>query len=406
MNATRCVEGEVLTLTETFLDESDYPLIPLSGTSGPTVRVLDADRSLITESIADVDTNEQGSWRVDLPIPELGLTKPEQFTVIWHMVDEESEHHRSKVTITVEPAAEERIDEVIVLEGQDAHMTIALPFELIPSIAEVPSNPSKGIHGSPAVHNDLLTVSLFCNNQALMQDLSYTDPSIRYEVMGNRTMLQIPNVMGGNSIFQPCVLTIKHLRQGQFSPTTYTFTTWNITPQILLACNELEAYVNKARIDNIIPALDYAQGDLIRHLYHGLQRFNAMPPQLTNFNGRNMQGIIFESWLLCSIQHLLIAQLQAEGAHSFDFGGQDVSLNMDRTQAIESTLGRIEQMVSENVPQTKKLLAKAGVSSGDGSQGSKFMDGRNSIGALSLINAPTTRVGNHRRASSFYMRSF
>ena len=117
-----------------------------------------------------------------------------------------------------------------------------------------------------------------------------------------------------------------------------------------------------------------------------------------------MQGPLLNSWLICSCYYALGAQLQAEGALAFDFGGQTVSLNVDRTPAIESALGRIENEVENTVKPFKKLLGRTGILSGDGSAGGQFMDTSRALGVLGLSNTPLTRFPNYHRGS--WMRSF
>lgn len=397
------VEGQTISVTNSFLDDNNYPVEPDSDSLGVTVVVLDEDKALVFDTVASIDKNEPGSWVADIVIPNMGLVKTELMQVVWKLVESSGSTWRNTVTIEVHPAGiESELDHSLVALETEPVITFALPFELKPSVAGKPANVAKGKPAVRAIENDLVTFNINLNNKNLMEDLSIYDPAIKYEVQHGRTLVSMPNILGGPSRFQPANLTVSHLRKGQFSPTRYTYTIWNITPQILVACTELEAYVNKAKLENIIPSLDYTQSDLLTHLYNGLQYLNMLPPQLTGYNGCNMQGILFGAWMLCSIRHLLNAQIGAEGALAFDFAGQDVSLNVDRTQALESMLGRVEAMVQEQVPQTKKLLVRAGVLSGDGSQGANALDGRRSLGALSLTNAPTTKLNSSRNIRTMY----
>lgn len=108
-----------------------------------------------------------------------------------------------------------------------------------------------------------------------------------------------------------------------------------------------------------------------------------------------------DAWLQCSSYYALSAQLQAEGAMAFDYSGAETQLNVDRTPSIEAALGRVESALTEYVKPMKTLLGRAGVVSGDGSQGGRFIDGSSQIGALSLTNSPTTRLPWSGRGSAF-----
>lgn len=387
----RCVEGTTVALTEVFLDEFDQPAYPADGVPGPTVRLYDQENDVIAEVIASVDSIEPGAWRADLPIPKMSLVDTVIMKAKWSFVDSEGDRHRSSQDIQVSPADENRTGDIVVIAGRDLHMTVVLPFAFTPG---QPSIPADVRNGKPAVRGtlgDMLSFSVFRNNEPLMSNLSFSDPSIKLDLYSDKTVVRIPNVTGSAKL-APHLLLVEHVRKDAFTPVQYTYKVWTVSPQILVAANSLEQYINKARLSNVIPELDYTQSDLLEYLGRGLNLFNSFPPTLTAFTGANMQGMIFDGWLQCSAYYALSAQLQAEGAMAFDFSGQEVSLNVDRTPAIESALGRVETALDNHVKPMKKLLARAGVISGDGSQGGQFIDGSSKIGAVSLTNSPTTRL--------------
>lgn len=386
-----CVEGTTVTLTEVFLDEYDQPAYPEEGSPGPVVRLLDPQKDVIAEVIATVHSSEPGAWRADIPVPKMDLRETTVFRAVWRFTDSEGERHRSTQQLHVQPASDERTGDIVVIAGRDVHMTVVLPFAYDPGTPPMPGDPAKGVPGTPGVSGDILSFSVFRNNVPLMSNLPATDSSIKVDRYTDKTVVRMQNVTGDAKL-EPCLLLVEHVRKDAFTPTQYSFKVWTITPQILVAANSLEQYINKARLANVIPELDYTQSDLLEYLARGLNLFNSFPPTLTSFNGTNMQGMILDSWLQCSAYYALSAQLQAEGAMAFDFSGQEVSLNVDRTPAIEAALGRVESALNDHVKPMKKLLARAGVVSGDGSQGGRFIDGSSRIGALSVTNSPTTRL--------------
>lgn len=391
MSNYSCIEGSTISIVEVILDEYDQPVMPKQGTAGPRVRLIDTDKSIIAELYATVDAQEPGAWRADIPVPKMGLRDSVNLRCVWKMQSDEDETYTIRQTIKVTPDSEEREGEVIAIEGRDMQLTVVLPIAFNPGRPGKPANPSKGLPAIRAEEGDLLSFSIYRNNQALMEHLPFTDSSVKLNVYSNKVVAKIPNVCGRAKL-EPILLYVEHTPVDAFTPTSYTFKVWVITPQILVAANSLEQFINKARIQNVIPELDYTQSDLIEYLSRGLSLFNSYPPQLTAFDGTNMQGIIMDAWLQCSAYYALAAQLQAEGAMAFDFSGQTVSVNVDRTPAIESALGRVESAMNENIKPMKKLLARAGVNSGSGSQGNSFINGANQLGAVSLTNSPMTRI--------------
>lgn len=399
MSVLRCVEGTNLIATETFVDEYEQPAMPLENSAGPLVRLLDG-KDLITEVYATPYASEPGAWRVDLPVPQMDLHEETTLKLVWTFVDSEGERHRSSQQVVVIPSVQERTEDIIVMAGRDVHMTVVLPIHVDMGRKARAADVSKGIPARKAKEGDLLTLSVYRNNEPLMDNLPHTDVSVQVLSRSNQTVIRMPNVTGDAKL-EPLLLYIQHVKKDTFSPVSYTFKVWVITPQILLASNSLEQFINKARLSNVIPELEYTQSDLIEYLSRGLNLFNSFLPILTNFNGTNMQGQILDGWLQCSAYYALSAQLQAEGAMAFDFSGAETQLNVDRTPAIEAALGRVESALTEYVKPMKALLGRAGVISGDGSQGGRFIDGSSQIGALSVTNSPTTRLPWSGRGASW-----
>ncbi|MNQ34128.1 hypothetical protein D3C85_475790 [compost metagenome] len=396
----KCVEGTTIPVIEVILDEYDQPVNPAKNTAGPRVRVYDTDKSVIAELTATVDPQEPGAWRADIPVPKMGLTDTVDLRCVWRMRSSDGETYKSTHILQVSPQSEERTGDIIAIVPRDLYLTVVLPFAFDKGKPKVPANTAKGLPAIPGELGDMLSFSLYRNNVGLFENLPWNDGSIQMECYSNKTVVRLPNAAGLAKL-EPLMLIVEHTKRDAFTATQYMFKTWVITPQILVAAASLEQYINKARLSNVIPELEYTQADLIEYLARGLNLFNSFPPQITAFTGTNMQGPILDGWLQCSAYYALAAQLQAEGALAFDFSGQSVSLNVDRTPSIESALGRVESALNDHVKPAKKLLARYGVISGDGSQGGKFMDGSSQIGALSLINAATTRVPGPRNGSSW-----
>lgn len=394
MNIT--VEGAVITLRESFLDEMDDPLELSNDSQGPYVVVVDDTGDTVLEAIAVPDINGQpGDWVVDLSMPRMGLEQRAQFVAIFSFDDAFGSKHKAKQPFFVDPAQESRDSDIVVVLGRDQRFEFGLPIEYIKPIPETPANIATHTPAKPAIPGDDLTCFLFKNNDPLYGDagLSAAEPTSGVKVQKHigKSTVSIPAVVGDVNRLQPLALLVEYRSFKAALPKTFTFKVWPVTPSILVAASMVEDYINKARAQNVIPELAYTTADLIQYLHRGLGLFNSIGPQLTDFTGMNMQGGILDSWITCACYYALGAQLQAEGQMAFDFSGQSVSLNVDRTPSIESALGRIESAI-ERIRPYKQLLAKNGVNSGDGSAGGQNMNSSNHLGTLGVINAATTRV--------------
>lgn len=369
----RVVEGQVLTVYEQFIDEFDDPLSLSNQLQGPKVRLLDEDKTVIVEIVASPDlSRDAGTWISNLPVPKLDLTAPVERIVTWLFIDDAGITHRSRTTVIIEPEVEKRKSDIVVLET-DQRFEVSLPIR----------------YNSLT---DTLEFNLYRNNVAVYtQPLFASSPSVTIKPGVDTTGFVLPANGVAPAKLEPLLFMATYTRPGA-EPLIFDIKLWSVTPQILVAASMVEDHINKARLENVIPALDYTRADLIGYLQRGLALFNSIA-HLSGFTGTNMQGPILEGHVICSCYYALAAQLQAEGALAFDFSGQTTSLNIDRSPSIEAALGRIEGLIESQIKPLKKLLSQSGVLQGSGAEGGNYISMARSIGVLHLSNSPTTKLG-------------
>lgn len=401
--STIVTEGSVLTVTESFVDDFDDPLELANTEEGPYVVVIDKNKDTVLQAFAVPDANGQpGDWSVNLNIPKMGLEQRERFVAVFTFKTAEGDTVKIRHPFEVDPFQESRDSDIVVIINRDQVMTFGLPIKYSKPKAAIAGNAATQQPGVPAVPGDKLSFHLYSGNTALFgpNGISADDVNsgVSVVVHSDKSMISIPAVVGAVNVLEPLTLLVEHKTPSQVTHKTFTFKVWAVTPSVLSAASQLEDFINKARATNVIPELAYTQADLIQYLHRGLGMFNGFGPQLTSFTGMNMKGMILDGWLQCSQYYALASQLQAEGQMAFDFSGQAVSLNVDRTPSIESALGRVESMLQSQIKPMKQLLAKNGVTGGDGSAGGGMISGPNHLGTLHVINAPTTKHYGHRPA--------
>ncbi len=361
--------GTIATIIETFFDDFEVPLIPKTS---PIVTLYDTDKTQIYQTTALIGTLP-GEWSADLAIPKMDNMDSVQLKAVWRFKDDDGIRHRVITPIVVEPAIDIRPSDCVALYG-DLNFSITVPY----------------LASNGDTMNPKCNYTLYSDNDLLF-DYAADNSAINYMQHLSSTDLQFPLTVSYAKM-QPRMLLARRTLSGRLSPEMYTFKLWVVTPQVLNAASLVESYINKSRIANVIPELQYATSDLLQALKAGLDIYNSFPPYGTSFDGTNMQGVLLESWLICSAYQLLNMQYMAEGSLAFDFSGQSVSLNIDRTQYIESMLGRLQEEIENTVKPAKKLVVKAGIVGGDGSAGAKLGGYGKNFGLTSLINAPTTRL--------------
>jgi hypothetical protein len=143
---------------------------------------------------------------------------------------------------------------------------------------------------------------------------------------------------------------------------------WVINPSIASAINDVRARINKAHTTLYgTPDLLFTDPTVLTWLRRGGDQFNGAYGQFTSFTFTNALGPIREYWLMCSEKSALEAQLIAEGEKAFNFQGAAISLDVDRTQAWDNAIGKIQQQLDNELKSVKVNLIIKGNTSGDGS---------------------------------------
>jgi hypothetical protein len=380
---TQIVEGNPFTTSAEFLDERGVPLEPLSGY--PQVQVLEDDE-LVTSTIGYIKTQQSnGIWFADLTIPtgiDFSGTAEKVMTVKWLFKSLEGTEKES-LGFTVLPRNPETVDDYkeLVVLGPVTSLTINIPFIL------------------NFLSGDSVDFTLYDENSPLLS--SYASGEM---VSGPNTLirLDINGIQGFRPRLRPYNLVMT-VRMGKGTTQRQLFTQlYQINPSILSCMQALEMSINKANQIEIIKGLQYREVDLLQGLTRGLDYFNSVPPSLTSFDGTCMTGGIREGWLICASIRSLRAQLQAEGLFNFDFSGQNISLNVDRTQAIDSACSHYESLIDTMVRPLKMLLAKKGIINGDGSVG----DHLSNISQMGVTRISNTTITRSRMGSALYPRNW
>ena len=367
MSVYQAVDGTVVAVSHEFMDDNGTPLLPAAGY--PKVRLENKEKELLSSTTAAASQTE-GVWNGNLSIPNMGLKEKTEFRIRWRFLDRDGNKHMSTEAILIEPAIDRREGDVVaMMEDEDCVVVLPVTYE-----------PAAGWTGDYQIYRrneKVLANSVDLDFALLKNGIDQSSFTIMLDEIPEPAL---------DSYLLSMRVTPPSGRQR-----TYNHKLWVITPQIALGMSHLEDFINKSRIENVIPELQWTDADLLTYLERGLYMFNRVGYP-TGFNGTNMQGQLFDAWLICSCYYALGAQLQAEGSLAFDFSGQGVSLNVDRTPQLDSALGRVESQIDQHVLPLKKQLNSNGLTQGDGSVGSTNLNNPYAKGRLSIINAPTTRL--------------
>lgn len=173
---------------------------------------------------------------------------------------------------------------------------------------------------------------------------------------------------------------------------------WVITPVMVSAIDQLRQFLNRLHQEARMPELDYDAVDLIRWLKMGQDFLNATG-LYTTFDLTNAQGAIYHWWMTCSIVMALRNQYLVEGMRSFQFSGQQVTLDIDVTQYLSSIADQFQGQIDNGMLSFKQQLKNYGISGGDGSMNGKFQ-----VGALGLSMSPASNLGYNGQGYRSWLR--
>lgn len=128
-------------------------------------------------------------------------------------------------------------------------------------------------------------------------------------------------------------------------------------------------------------------------LARGRDYFNGAGGVITTFDMTNSQSMIREFFLRYTEVALLQAQYLLEGEKAFNFSGQAISLDIDRSQYYQTLADTLKSSLDNDVKPLKQNLIKKGISGGDGS-----LSGMSSIGSTGLVGisiSPASSYGSN-----------
>lgn len=140
-----------------------------------------------------------------------------------------------------------------------------------------------------------------------------------------------------------------------------------VNPLMLDCVREIQTYINRAYVDSgISPGTTFTTGDCMRSLRWARDQFNAVVKP-TNFSMTGATGQFRYFWVGYACVQAARAQALAEGMKAFNYGGQTITLDVDRQQYWNDLASNLESQLNEQIKNFKDNLCRRGNVQGDGS---------------------------------------
>jgi len=165
-----------------------------------------------------------------------------------------------------------------------------------------------------------------------------------------------------------------------------------LNPSLANAIDDVKAKINKARTTLYgAPDLLFPPTTIMTWLRRAMDAFNGWMGISTNFTMTNALGGIREYWLMLAELFAIESQYLAEGEKAFDFQGQAISLNVDRTSYLDAAASKIQSRLDNELKPFKQNLIIRGNTGGDGSGGGGA--GGDGSGGAGVARGATGAVG-------------
>ena len=164
-----------------------------------------------------------------------------------------------------------------------------------------------------------------------------------------------------------------------------------VTPSMLTMISDIRSAINKARLEFNDDQLPYNPIDLMAYARQGGDFFNGFG-QSTNFDFTYATGPVRYFWGLCSSYYALRAQALSEGVRAFQYSGQAIQLEVNRSQYYTDMANSFREDLEQHLTPFKILLSKRGQISGPGNIDPTSL-GRGAIGSVGIALSPVSNVG-------------
>lgn len=337
MKVTHVYRGQTVEVDAEFFDENENPFV---GTGPATYSVFDYNNNLIATStgVQDVDNPERwtGSFTIpaDAPVSDVG----QKYRITWIIKNALTNTTLSATdyfTVKTENDTLSYESGRLVLSGGKLNDTLISEDQIIGDISYRVVDEQ-----STVLLTEILTAA---DIDRTVNGFYYYD----YESADDQDWLTPHSSV--TPYFAEWRYTTSEGAQVEIHPI------YVLTPRMYMFVDGIKRIVDKVRNKDINPNLQYSDIDLVHYAYDGIMRLNRNRPTFTNWTPENVPPVFFELAKKSGAIEALRAQLLAEGMVAFDFQGQSIQLNVDRTQHISNVIELLERTFEEDVFRAKKI---------------------------------------------------
>lgn len=119
--------------------------------------------------------------------------------------------------------------------------------------------------------------------------------------------------------------------------------------------SNLRMFLDQSGVTRFLAHYAFSDVELIDCLYRAADRINSHPPQITAYSPDSMPFGLIHPLRVAALHEMLNRLYLAEGLSTFDFQGGSITVNVDRTQFIQTKMDELNSWLESNLTNVKSV---------------------------------------------------
>lgn len=168
-----------------------------------------------------------------------------------------------------------------------------------------------------------------------------------------------PALAVGVGYNEPMMLVIVAKVTGDPEPIVQMRPIYVLNGRVATQVNALVHYLDKARLREIDPTLQWSTPEYIHFLQEGIKHINGFGDPSTYWTVSQFPSSLSQYLFAASAFYALNARYLAEGFNAFEFNGLNTQLNMDRRESISYKIEELGGFLNERLPAARAAAIRA-----------------------------------------------
>ena len=141
-------------------------------------------------------------------------------------------------------------------------------------------------------------------------------------------------------------------------PVTQIIPVQVVTPQLVTYMNTLKRFLDKARLDEIDPNLQWHDEELAHFVLEGVNLLNGMG-DTTFWTVKQWPSTLLSHLWQAAAFIALNARFLAEGLNAFEFQGSNTQLSFNRRDVVQTKMDELNNLLNQHFPTAKSAAIRA-----------------------------------------------